>query len=81
MDEFVQDLRKLYAKAYAGLTKGTPEAENMGQAVLARQFVADLQPNLQSKVIGMEGAMDELVLKACFKEAKGVNCCRAWKHL
>lgn len=31
VDEFAQDLCKLYSKAYAGFTKGTPEAEKVGQ--------------------------------------------------
>ena len=70
VDEFAQDLRDLYGKAYAGFTKGTPEAEKVGQTVLASQFVAGLRPSLQSKVVGMEGGMDQLVLKARFEEAK-----------
>lgn len=70
VDEFAQDLRKLYSRAYAGITRGTQEAERIGQTVLASQFVAGLQPHLQSKVVGMEGDMDKLVLKARFEEAK-----------
>ena len=70
MDEFAQDLRTLYGKAYAGITKGTLEVERVGQTVLASQFVACLRPHLQSRVVGMEGAMDQLVLKARFEEAK-----------
>ena len=49
---------------------GTPEAEKVGQTVLASQFAADLRPHLQSKVVGMEGGLDQLVLRARFKEAK-----------
>ena len=48
VDEFVQELCKLYSKAYATVTHGTPEAEEVGQRVLASQFV------LQSKVVGLE---------------------------
>lgn len=70
VDEFAQDLRKLYSKAYAGFTKGTPEAEKVGQTVLASQFVAGLRPRLQSTVVGMEGGLDQLVLRARFEEAK-----------
>jgi hypothetical protein len=50
--------------------KGTPEAEKVGQTVLASQFVAGLRPNLQVKVVGMEGGMDQLVPRARFEEAK-----------
>ena len=61
-DEFTQDLRKLYSKAYSECTRGTLEAEKVGQTVLASQFVAGLHPCLQAKVVGMEGGMDQLVL-------------------
>ena len=70
MDEFAQDLRTLYGEAYAGITKGTLEAERVGQTVLASHFVAGLRPHLQSRVVGMEGGVDQLVLKARFEEAK-----------
>ena len=36
---------------------------------IASHFVAGLRP-LQSRVVGMEGGMDQLVLKARFEEAK-----------
>ena len=42
VDEFAQDLRKLFAKAYAGVSRGGPEAEKMGQSVLANQFIGGL---------------------------------------
>ena len=70
VDDFAQELGKLYAKAYAAVTRGTPEAEQVGQTVLANQFVAGLRPELQTKGVGMEGGMDRLVLKARFEEAK-----------
>ena len=35
VDDFAQELWKLYSKAYAALTRGTPEAEKVGQTVLA----------------------------------------------
>ena len=39
--------------------------------MLASQFVTGLRPELQSKVVGLEGNMDQLMMKACFEEAKG----------
>ena len=44
VDDFAQDLRRLYSQVYAGFTRGTPEAEKVGQTVLASQFVAGLRP-------------------------------------
>ena len=70
VDDFAQDLWRLYSQAYAGFTRGTPEAEKVGQTVLASQFVAGLHPSLQAKIVGMDGDMDQLVLKVCFEEAK-----------
>ena len=70
VDEFAQELRKLYANAYAPVTRGTREAEEVGQRVLASQFVTGFLPELQSTVVGLEGNMDKLVMKARFEEAK-----------
>ena len=41
VDEYVQKLNKLYLKAYRG-SGVLPGAENMGQMVLANQFVSGL---------------------------------------
>ena len=49
--EFAQELKKLFHKAYSNLTRGSSEAEAMGQSVLANQFVSGLQPELKSKVV------------------------------
>ena len=38
--------------------------------MLASQFVTGLCPELQSKVVGLEGSMDQLVMKTRFEEAK-----------
>ena len=70
VDDFAQDLRRQYSRAYARFTRGTPEAERVGQTVLASQFVAGLRPSLQAKVVGMESGMDQLVLRVRFEEAK-----------
>ena len=42
----------------------------MGQSVLANQFVSGLRSELKSKVVGFEGNLEQLLVKACFKEAK-----------
>lgn len=67
VDDFAQELRKLHSKAYSAATYANPEAEKVGQMVLANQFISGLRPELQSKVVGMEGS---LVLKARFEEVK-----------
>ena len=70
VDDFAQELRKLFKKAYAGLLRGGPEADAMGQTVLANQFVAGLRGDFKSKVVGMEGNLEQLLMKARFEEAK-----------
>ena len=42
----------------------------MGQTLLVNQFVAGLRPELKRKLIGIEGGLEELVLKARFEEVK-----------
>ena len=42
----------------------------MGQSVLSNQFVSGLKPELKMKVAGMEGNFEQLLVKACFEEAK-----------
>ena len=69
VDQFAQELRKLYNLAYAGAASEGPHAERMGQTLLANQFVTGLQPHLKRKLIGVEGGLDELILKARFEEA------------
>ena len=70
VDEFAQELRKLYANAYAPVTRGTRQEEEVGQHMLSSEFVTGLRPELQSTVVGLEGNMDQLVMKARFEEAK-----------
>ena len=70
VDKFAQELKKLFHKAYSNLTRGGSEAEAMGQSVLANQFVSGLRPELKSKVVGFEGSFEQLLVKACFEEAK-----------
>ena len=45
-------------------------AESMGRSVLSSQFVAGLNPALKSKVTGVEGDFEQLLVKARFEEAK-----------
>ena len=42
VDEFAQELKKLFHKAYSSLARGGSEAESMGRSVLANQFVSGL---------------------------------------
>ena len=70
MDGYAQELRKLFSKAYAGIERGGPEAESLGRSVLANQFIAGLCIDLKAKVVGTEGDLDKLLVKAHFKGAK-----------
>lgn len=63
-------VRKLHSKAYSATTGGNAEAVKLGQIVLVNQFVSGLRSELQSKVVGVEGSMEEIVAKARFEEAK-----------
>ena len=47
-----------------------PEAEKVGQIVLINQFVSGLRSELQAKVVGTEGGMDEMVARARFEETE-----------
>ena len=64
VDQFAQDLQKLYNLAYAG------EGPQAGQTLRANQFITGLGSDLKRKLIGTEGSLEELVLKARFEEAK-----------
>ena len=70
MDEYAQALRKLFSKAYSTVLRGEPQSNSMGQTVLANQFIAGLRPELKAKVVGTEGNLEQLLLKARFEEAK-----------
>ena len=70
VDEYAQELRKLFSKAYPPTYHGTPEAELLGKSVLSNQFVAGLEPGLHKKLTGVEGNFEKLVCKARFVEAK-----------
>ena len=70
VDQYAQELRKLFYRAYPRASQATEEAEGFGRSVLAYQFVAGLKQNLQSKVAGVEGDFEQLLLRARFEEAK-----------
>ena len=48
-----------------------PEGEEWGQRVLSNQFVVGLRPKLKAKIVGQEGNLDQLLIRAKFEEAKG----------
>ena len=63
VDEYAQDVRRLFYQAYPRAQQGTQETEDMGRSVLAYQFVAELRSNLKSKQAGIEGNFDHLLVK------------------
>ena len=70
VDVYAQDLRRLFYQAYPSAEQGTSEAESMGKSVLSNQFVAGLIPDIQQKLAGVSGTLEELLCKARFEEAK-----------
>ena len=70
VDEYAEALKKLFVKAYSSLARRGQEAETMGQSVLANQFVAGLRSELKVEVVGSEGNMEQLLMKARFEETK-----------
>jgi len=70
MEEYAQDLNRLYQHAYPCSERGSEDAERMGQTVLAYQFVAGLKLEICLKVAGNEGTFEQLLMKARLEEAK-----------
>ena len=70
VDEYAQDLRWLFRKAYGKAQQGSQEAEKMGRSVLAYQFVSGLCQKLKAKVAGSEENFEQLLTRARFEEAK-----------
>ena len=65
VDGYAQDLRKLYRKAYPKIAaEGGEESERS----LASKFLSGLRPQLQKKLAGAEGTLDQLVARARFEE-------------
>ena len=42
----------------------------MGQTVLANQFISGLHPELKKEVVGTDGNLEQLLVKARFEETK-----------
>lgn len=69
VDQYAQELRRLFYQAYPRVNQGSEEAEDFGHSVLTHQFVAGLSPTLRSKVAGSEGIL-VIVNESHFEEAK-----------
>ena len=70
VDEYAQELKRLFYKAYPRSQQCTREAEEMGKNVLSCQFLAGLKQSIKEKLLGTEGDLDLLLTKARFEEAK-----------
>ena len=70
VDQYAQQLRCLFNKAYPSIQQGTKEAETFGQTVLVNRFVAGFLPAIKSKLVGIEEDFSHLLTKARFEEAK-----------
>ena len=65
VDSYAQDLWKLFRKAYPKIAaEGGEEAERS----LTSKFLSGLWPQLQKKLAGAEGTLDQLVARAHFEE-------------
>ena len=60
----------MFYKAYPRVGQDNREAKGFGRAVLAYQFGAGATTVLRTKVAGIEGSFEHLLVKARFKEAK-----------
>jgi hypothetical protein len=69
MDDYAQDMRKLFHRAYLSAQCGG-EAEAMRRSVLSNQFVAKLANRLKAKLVGRSGTFEKLLAQACFEEAR-----------
>ena len=72
VDDYAQDLRKLFHRAYSS-TRGGGETEAMGRSVLSNQFVAGLIDNIKAKIVGRTGTFEELLAQARFEAARQKN--------
>ena len=70
VDQYAQNLRRLFHRAYPQTQQGSQEAEDIGRAVLASQFASGLLPDVKRKVAGSDGDMQQLLVKARFEEAR-----------
>ena len=76
VDEYAQDLRHLFHRAYPAAKKGNKETEEVCKVVLTNQFVVGRAPAVKEKLAGAEGTFKELLTKACFEEAKAKDLSR-----
>ena len=65
VDSYARDLCRLFQQAYSSSTS-TNGAVQMGQSVLAYQFVVGLVSELKSKLVGHEGSFEQLLEVARF---------------
>ena len=72
VDQYAQELRRLYHKAYPESLRGSEDAECIGKTLLASQLVAGLKPEIKKSVAGCEqsGDLEQLLTRARFEEAK-----------
>ena len=70
VDQYAQELKKLFLRAYPPTQREAPGAETMAQSVLSYQFVDGLVPEIKVKLAGCEGTFEELLSKARFQEAR-----------
>ena len=70
VDNYAQDLKKLFYKAYRRYLQAGQETEEMGKAVLSSQFVAGLHRDIRIMLAGQEGTIDQLLVKARFEGTK-----------
>jgi len=70
VDDYTQELRSLFQKAYPQAMQGTTDLEDISKSILCNQFVAGLLPDIKIKIAGTEGSFETLLTKARFEEAK-----------
>ena len=61
VDDYAQELRKLFYKAYPQAMQGTTALEDISKSILCNQFVAGLLPDIKIKVAGTEGSFETLL--------------------
>ena len=64
VDDYAQELRKLFYRAYSTAQDAGNGAEAMGRSVLAYQFVAGLRDKLKAKLVGQSGSFEELLRRS-----------------
>ena len=70
VDQYAQELRRLFKRAYPSSVYSGEAAEAMGKQILVNQFVLGLDYPLKKKLAGVEGSFEEIVCKARFEEAR-----------